>query len=121
VPQRLLAEALHALEAARAAVEVIELQLESLKALGSQPRDGAARRVWRALASPAVATIVAITAIPVGASVGIEAAEIQARATLEAANDQSNLDDNMAACIENTEDLIEALGHAHGDLPRPAR
>jgi hypothetical protein len=107
--QQLLDQALGDLEVARSAVQVLELQLESLKALGSQPRGGIARSAWRALASPAVVTLVAITAIPVGAFVGIEAAQIQARATLEAANEQSDLDDNMAACLANTEKLIHAL------------
>jgi hypothetical protein len=108
--QQLLDEALQDLEVARSTIQVLALQLESLRALGSQPSGGAARRVWRALASPAVATIVAITAIPVGAFVGIEAAQIQAQATLEVADQQSDLDDHMAACLENTEKLIEALG-----------
>ena len=107
--QRLLDEALHDLEVARSAVQVLELQLESLKSLGTQPKGGLARSVWRALASPAVATIVAITAIPVGAFVGIESAQIQARATQEAAVDSSVLDDNMAACLENTAKLVDLL------------
>lgn len=121
--QRLLDKALNDLDVARSAVEVLELQLESLKALGSQPRGGPARRVWRALASPAVATIVAVTAIPLGYAAGIEAAQVEARAaleaaqiqaeaTLDAAHESSALDDNMATCLENTAKLIEVLADA---------
>lgn len=110
--QRLLHQALDDLEVARSAIEVLELQLESLKALGSQPQGGPARRVWRALASPAVASIVAITTIPINAAVSIQAAQIQADATLAAASESTALDDNLAACLENTELLVEVVRDA---------
>lgn len=106
--ERLLDDAIHDRDLARSSVEVLELQLQSLRALGSQPKDGMARRIWRQLASPAVATLVTITAIPISAYVATEAAQTQAEATLTA-GDVGGLDEHLEACLGNSEKLIELL------------
>jgi hypothetical protein len=107
-----LAAAIDDLQVAQKTIRILELELERLRALGSEPEGERARRAWRALASPSVASVLAIVAIASGGFFTIRGAQIQAEATRQAAEFSTatySLEDELQLCLENTGQLLEIL------------